>query len=446
MSDNLGKLEESFLLELFYSCITNKNICDIVLKEIKLNFLTEQEHKDLLKEIRNQIRTFKKQPSFASLRLFFRNDHDVLDLLSNIQDISEKPDEEQLLVGLQDFIKECKFSELLVECADTYNRGEKKKAYGLFTKGAEEFSKFSLSASHSETVFTDFDNRQIERVLANSLTTVTKVPSGIDELDRITHGGFEFGELIMWMARSKGGKSFCLTHLGVIAARMGFTVLHFQAEGTKAQCLNRYDSLWTGSTYYDIKEGNVSSEKFDKLKNIVRTLGKNDIHVVAPQKFDSLTMIEIRQKVIEMKKLFDIKVVIIDYMDLIGVGDQKYNPSEDRLRLQRVNRMMKDLAIEQNVVIHTATQATSNISEDLLNDPNFVLSRTDLSEYKGKVEAVDGLISINKTNDERKSKTCRLFVEALREHDSGQIIHMKQNLNLSRFYDRKNTLKEFFEI
>jgi hypothetical protein len=50
------------------------------------------------------------------------------------------------------------------------------------------------------------------------------------------------------------------------------------------------------------------------------------------------------------------------------------------------------------------------------------------------------LISINRTPDERKSKVCRLYCDALREHDSGQVIKIKQNLSRTRFYDRKATL------
>jgi replicative DNA helicase len=441
------KLEESFLLELFNSCILNKNVCDIVLKEIKANYLPEQEHKDLLQEIRNQVRNFKKQPTFGSLRLFFRKDHDVLDLLSNIQDIEEKPDEEQILMNLQDFIKESMFSELLVESSTIYNKGDKKKAYNLFVKGAEEFSRFSLSASYSEAVFTDFDKRQANRVLDNATGYKVKIPTGIDELDRALSGGPELGELIMWMARSKGGKSLCLTHLGVVAARNGFSVLHFQAEGTKRQCFNRYDSNWTGTTYYDIKDANVADAKLDKLRNIVRTLGKNDIHVIAPEKFGALTMVDIRQKLIEMKKIHDIKLVIIDYMDLCSTGTEKYNPSEDRLRLQKVNRMMKDLAMEQNVLIHTATQASDvDMDKVLKENPNFVLTRSHLSEYKGKVEAVDALFTINASDEEKKNKSCRIWMEAVREHEGGQLISIKQNLKLSRFYDRKATLKEYLDL
>lgn len=445
MSNKEDFLEEDFLIEMFNSCFSNKTICDIVIANVKYNFLPDESQKKLLKAIRDSVKDTRKLPTIGGLKLFFRKDHDVLDLLSNIRDLENKPDEEQLLHSLQQFIKESKFSELLVSCADTYNLGDKKKAFSMFSKGGKDLELFSLSASYSESVFADFETRNIERILEAAETKDIRIPTCIDELDNYIHGGFEIGELIMWLAQSKGGKSFCLAHLGVSAARLGFGVLHFQAEGTKKQCLNRFDSLWTGTTYYEVKDGKIPDSKYESLKKVVANIGRNDIHVVCPEKFDALTMVDIRKKVIEMKKLHDIKVVIIDYMDLISPGDEKYSPSEERQKLQRVNRMMKELAVEQQVLIHTATQASS-VSDDDLNDVNFVMKRQNLSEDKSKVNAVDGLISINKTSDERKNKVCRLHADALREHDSGFTIYIKQNLQLSKFYDRKNTLREFFEM
>lgn len=248
----------------------------------------------------------------------------------------------------------------------------------------------------------------------------------------------------MFIGDAKSGKSILLIHCGINAARRGYDVLHFQLEGTKKQVAERYDSAWSGSTYYDIKDANIDDKKFDDYKRIVSKLGKTDILIDCPEKFLAKNVDDLRKQIIEVKKTRNIKVVIVDYLDLLNPDSDRYSPSDERHRQQKTSRRLKDLAVEQNIIIYTATQASS-IHKELLDDVDFVITREHLAEDKGKVRPVDMLISINRTPDERKAKVCRLYCDALREHDSGQVIKIKQNLSRTRFYDRKATLNMYMD-
>ena len=445
--DLLQELNEDFVLELFNIALKNKDLLEIVIDNVKDNFLPDKEQKNLLKELKTQYRVDNIRPTIGTLKQAFRKDRDMLFYLNEVRDV-EVENPQIVIKSLNEFIKLSIFVSAYDEIGEIWNRGadsaeSKKKCFKIFSDTADMLNNFSLNAKMFESVFGDFMKRQGERVL-ESLERETRIPFGIDELDRLSHGGAELGDYVLFLGDAKAGKSFCLAHCGMAAARRGFPVAHIQAEGKKKMVFNRYDAAWSGTNYYDIKQGILSETKYKAYKKIIDNIGKSDIHVYAPEKFDSITVLEIRQQIIELKKKFDIKVVIIDYMDLINPDGQIYKPNEERFRLQKTSQALKDLALSLNVLVISATQASS-IDIELLNDPDFVITRRDLADDKSKVRAVDFLITINRTKEERKNKTCRLYTDALREHESGDVIYIKQNLAQSRFYDRMNTLKEFGE-
>jgi hypothetical protein len=98
------------------------------------------------------------------------------------------------------------------------------------------------------------------------------------------------------------------------------------------------------------------------------------------------------------------------------------------------------LAMEFNAVVHTATQS-SNIPEEMKNDPEFVITRAQLSEDKGKLRPVDIFITINQTRDESKEEVMRLHTDKLRDYKNGSPILIANNFSCARFYDRKRTIE-----
>lgn len=433
-------LTDEFILQLFHSCVTNKTIFELTVENIKENWLPEDKQKKYLQELNKLKEKGAKKIMWSVFELEFRKDMKLKDYAKQVQDYSETYDEETMVSKLEEFIKNSMFIELYDESYEIYNRGDKKKAYDFIINKANDLDKFSLvSIDDMEAVFGGFNKRQTERIINSTTNQNEAIPFGIDELDRFTHGGGRLGEFVLFVGDAKAGKSFLLIHCGVNAARRGAGVIHFQLEGKKVQVSDRYDSCWSGSPYYDIKEGTIDDKKYDDHKKIIAKLGKTDILIDCPEKFMARTVIDIRRKIIETKKTRDVKVVIVDYLDLANPDGQKYSLSDERHRQQKTSRMLKDLAVEQNVLLISATQASS-ISKELLDDPDFVITREHLAEDKGKVRPVDMLISINRTPDERKGKVARLYCDALREHDSGQTIKIKQNLARARFYDRKATL------
>ena len=206
--------------------------------------------------------------------------------------------------------------------------------------------------------------------------------------------------------------------------------------------MNRYDAAWTGTLYQDVKLGNITAKKMEVTKRIVKKLRKSDIIVSSEETFNAKTLVDIRRELKEMEKMYGkIDVIIIDYLELAEVGDgHRYTPSEERFRQSKLAKGMKMLAMEFNAVVHTATQ-TNDVPPEQRDDPEFVITRSNLNEDKGKIRPFDIFVTINQTRDEAKEEIMRLHTDKLRDYKNGEPIHIANNFSYARFYDRKRTIE-----
>lgn len=447
---NNNILTNDFVTELFAAAFQRRTVFEIVRQYLKFSFLQIEAEKKMWQWATNRYDKTGKVPTIGQIKQQFSEDEKVLERLEEITDveIDENGGYESIIETFEKFVKKMKFLEANDTIVDTYNRGKKEEAWDLFVKYADDFSKFSIQQAKFETVFDDFAIRQAKRK-SEDWKFRFKIPTGIDEIDyRLggVNGGPETGECVLWLGDSGAGKSQALVSLGISSARQGFRVAHFQLEGTKEQCLNRYDSAWTGTLYQEVKIGNIPNKKMEVTKKIIKKLRKSDIIVSSEESFNAKTLPDIRRELKEMEKLYGkIDVIIIDYLELLEVGDgHNYSPGEERFRQAKLAKGMKMLAMEFNAVVHTATQS-SNIPEEMKNDPEFVITRAQLSEDKGKIRPFDIFITINQTRDESKDEIMRLHTDKLRDYKNGEPIHICNNFAYARFYDRKRTMEMNFE-
>lgn len=448
MANSNDTLAPNFVTELLAISLNKRTIFDIVRQYMKFSYFQVESEKKLWQWVTARYDRTGRIPTLGQIQQQFAEDEAVLEKVEEISDIEVDDEnvgnEAVILDTFERFIKKMKFLEANDKITDFYNQGKKDQAWDMFVKYAEEFSQFSIQDAKFETVFGDFAQRQAQRQ-SEDYNKRFKIPTGIDEIDyRLggETGGPETGECVLWLGDSGAGKSQVLVHCGVTAARQGHRVAHFQLEGTKEQCLNRYDAAWTGTLYSDVKLGNIPAKKMEVSKRIVKKLKRSDIYVSSEETFNAKTLVDVRRELKEMEKMYGkIDVIIIDYLELLEVGDgHNYSPGEERFRQAKLAKGMKMLAMEFNAVVHTATQS-SNIPEECKNDPEFVITRAQLSEDKGKIRPFDIFITINQTRDEMKEEIMRLHTDKLRDYKNGDPIRIANNFSCARFYDRKRTFE-----
>ena len=439
------KLASNFIIELFAYALKSRNTFEVVKAYLKYSYLQDESEKMFWQYACKKYDKTNRIVTIGQLQQHFIKSDKVLDLIAEIADVEVEDGFEahnSILMTFQEYLKQMMFLDANDKIVEAYNRGDKELAYALFNEHSDKMNKFSILDASYERVFGDFNDRLLRRRLDEQYRFI--LPTGIDEFDYAlggANGGPESGEAVLWCGASGAGKSQCLIHLGITGARQGALTVHFQLEGTKEQCLNRYDAAWTGTLYRDMKFGEMTKKKTEVAQRVIKKLSKADIFVFACEEWGGMSLMDVRRHCKEIeRKHGKIGQIIIDYLELLEVGDGiTYHPSEERFRQQKLAKGMKTLAMEFNAVVHTATQA-NDISPEDRNDPEFVITRSNLNEDRGKARPFDIFATLNNTTDERKQQIMRIFLDKAREHAGDVIVHICNNFAYSRFYDRRKTL------
>lgn len=451
MKDN--KLADNFILELFKCAFKNDYVFETLIKHLKFSYLTFDYEKKFWKKSQQLFFDKNRPPSLGIIQAELKKDTDVRDFIYDIK-ASDDVDPKELILMFQTYIKESMFVEIFEKAGDLYNRGEEKQAIKVMQEGSKTIDNLSLYDKIYEKLFGGFNERFEQR--KNPEAHNDKVPFYIDVLDEHTFGGPEKGETVLFLAESGIGKSQLLIHYAVRTAVSGKNVLFFQIEGTKKQVMTRMDAAWSGLPYNEVKFSNVKGDELERRKKINKALKamRGEIFIEAFEKFGGVTTMGIKQSIREAKKLYgEISLVCIDYLELCDLEDGiNYGPTLERFRQQKIAQHFKEIAMEEDVVVATVTQA-SNLNSDLKNDSSFVMTREYLAEDKGKIRAFDYFYTLNQTFDEKKHRNenneyasvIRIYEDKIRDYPSGETITVVTNFKRSRFYDKVRTLEYVVE-
>jgi len=92
-----------------------------------------------------------------------------------------------------------------------------------------------------------------------------------------------------------------------------------------------------------------------------------------------------------------------------------------------------------------ATTQANDIRPERFNNPDFVMTRSEISEFKGLIRPFSVFFSLNQTFDEYEAGVCRIYIDKLRKYKSGMTLKIYQSLTNSRFYDSHRTLSGFWD-
>lgn len=461
----MEKIGVHFLNELFLSCLNKKDIIGIVCEHFKYQFIPDElkEYKKILKSIITTYTNTGKLPSVGIISEQHKKDTKVQEVLTEIKN-TPFPDKEILVLTLDDYIRKSMFIQLNEKLRDMYNKGQANEAIQYQADESEKIVNFTVksNSSYFTRVFEGF-NERISDKRKRQLETGSyneKVKFGIDPLDVITYGGIDKTDTVLWILRSGVGKSTALKWHGISATRQKKNVLHIQLEGSEEECVDKYDQIWTASLYNDIRRGNIN-EKSDDIQKVINTMRHygSDIYVHAFEQFNTASMIDIRNLVMDFEKIQGhVDLIIIDYLKYLHPGDGiRYGASTQDVKMKKENTSdrIKNLAKEIGTRIIVADQA-SDVPKEIWNDPNQVLTRHNISGAKNLVDSYSYCFTGNQTMDELNHTAVidnkkvpmplmRIHVEKFRNYKLPEKpISIVTNYDKGRFYDFKLTRGKFY--
>ena len=176
------------------------------------------------------------------------------------------------------------------------------------------------------------------------------VPTGFADLDELTNG-LHAGQMIIVAARPGAGKSTIALDLCRAASiHNNLATAFFSLEMTRSEITMRLLSAEAKVPLNHIRNGNMSDDDWTKL---ARKMGEVSSAPMFIDDSPNMTMMEIRAKARRLKQRHDLKLMVIDYMQLMTSGKKV---ESRQLEVSEFSRQIKLLAKELGIPIIALSQ------------------------------------------------------------------------------------------
>ncbi|MBE6175427.1 MAG: replicative DNA helicase [Rikenellaceae bacterium] len=183
------------------------------------------------------------------------------------------------------------------------------------------------------------------------------VRSGFTDIDSVTLG-WQPSDLIIIAARPSMGKTaFVLTMARNMAVEFKTPVAFFSLEMSSVQLMNRLIVAETQLNSKDLRTGNLTSAQWAHLEANTVDLGRAPLYI---DDTPALSVYEFRSKARRLKTQHDIKLIIIDYLQLMTAATPETRGNREQ-EVSLISRTLKAIAKELNVPIIALSQLSRNV-------------------------------------------------------------------------------------
>jgi replicative DNA helicase len=332
--------------------------------------------------------------------------------------------------------------EMIRVCGETLSNAYEDSTDVFELMGEHERKLTEVTMSRNDNVITTLDTEMVlasqrimERMLAEE--KITGVPSGFNDLDRVTHG-FQKKELIILAARPSVGKTAFAANIAINAAlhptkavKVGF----FSLEMGKGMITERMLSCQSEMHLEKILTGNLEEWEIKKIyESGIQQLSGEKIFL---DETPALTIFDIRTKARRLKRKENIGLIIIDYLQLMsGEGERHGNREQE---ISKISRGLKSLAKELQIPIIALSQLSREPDKRKGEQKMPVLS--DLRE-SGAIEQDADLVAFmyrpeyyDQTSDEMGDSTRGETHIKIAKHRNGKldVVKLKALLHIQKF-------------
>lgn len=191
---------------------------------------------------------------------------------------------------------------------------------------------------------------------ANRTSGLSGLQTGFHELDKVT-SGWQNSDLIIIAARPAMGKTaFVLSMAKNMAVNYNIPIAVFSLEMSNLQLVNRLISNVCELPGEKIKSGQLTTLEWDQLMARIKHLNGAQLYI---DDTASLSVFELRTKARRLVREHNIKMLIIDYLQLMNASGMKFGSREQEVSM--ISRSLKQLAKELNIPIIALSQLSRQV-------------------------------------------------------------------------------------
>lgn len=220
---------------------------------------------------------------------------------------------------------------------------------------------FEISQRNVKKDVTQIDpviGQAIEQIqlAANRTSGLSGLETGFHKLDKLT-SGWQNSDLIIIAARPAMGKTaFVLSMAKNMAVNYSTPVAIFSLEMSNLQLVNRLISNVCELPSEKIKSGQLSPVEWDQLMARIKHLSGAPLYI---DDTPSLSIFELRTKARRLVREHNVKIIIIDYLQLMNASGMKFGSREQEVSM--ISRSLKQLAKELNIPIIALSQLNRSV-------------------------------------------------------------------------------------
>ncbi len=189
-------------------------------------------------------------------------------------------------------------------------------------------------------------------------TGISGVPSGFPELDRLT-AGWQNSNLIILAARPSMGKTaLAMTFARNAAVEFKIPVAIFTLEMSNLQLSQRFISSETELSLSNLRKGQLQDYEYEQLTSKISKLSDAPIYI---DDTSALTLSELIDKSIKLKKEHNIQMIVIDYLQLMTLGTKSRENREQEISL--ISRELKSLSKKLDIPIIALSQLSRSVEQ-----------------------------------------------------------------------------------
>ena len=305
----------------------------------------------------------------------------------------------------------------IIQSADLLEKGD----YGQVEDKIKHAVRIGLTKDLGTNYFIDPKARLL--ALKDNNGTVS---TGWSALDHKLYGGFNKGELNIFAGQSGAGKSLFLQNLALNWANVGMNVIYFTFELSEELSSMRVDSMSTGVASNEI------FKKIDDIDLMVRMQGQKSGKFQLKYMSSGATVNDLRSYLKEYEVQTGTKpdCICVDYLDLLMPISKRVSPSDLFIKDKYVSEELRNLAVEQQIVLVTASQ---------LNRASVEETEFDHSHIAGglsKIQTADNVVGIQTSRAMRERG--RYMIQLMKTRSSGGVgtkINLAFNIDTLRITD-----------
>jgi replicative DNA helicase len=266
--------------------------------------------------------------------------------------------------------------------------------------------------------------------------TLVGVPSGFNDLDRLT-GGFRRADVIVVAARPSAGKtSLALSLVHQAAMRYQQRVGIFSLEMSTEQLGERLLAIETGINLQRLNTGDIDDDEWER---VIEGIGRISALPVRLDGTSVMSPLQMRSRARKWMLEYGLDLIVIDYLQLISDSDATARKHANRVQIiDEISRNLKMLARELRIPILVLAQLSRAVEQRMSKVPQL----SDLRESGGIEQNADIVIFIYRDEmyhpeSERKGYA-DLIVAKHRNGPVGQVV-VKFDATTTRFHDPDTT-------